>query len=160
MDLRTEGIPPYPTCIVYDSFVHGIDTAVWLYDRMPSMVFARSESVRSEYDDSISAIMGFGKGCTAILRESWLASSRRARLDVTCVNGAIRAELVSQKIDGEEKHGGRQELMLMAARNFLDAIDGKTKPVITPTHAARIARIAEAVLLSSKKGMPLYLDIR
>ncbi|MED5282858.1 MAG: hypothetical protein VX851_02305 [Thermoproteota archaeon] len=45
-------------------------------------------------------------------------------------------------------------------RNFLDAIEGRNELIVKPEHAVNVTRIAEAALLSSQKGIPIYLDIK
>ena len=45
-------------------------------------------------------------------------------------------------------------------RNFLDSIDGKKELIVKPEQAVNVTRVAEAALLSSQKGIPIYLDIK
>ena len=37
--------------IIYDTSVHDIDTAMWLFDDVPEVVFARSGKIRHEHED-------------------------------------------------------------------------------------------------------------
>ena len=39
-------------------------------------------------------------------------------------------------------------------------IEGKNDLIVKPEQAVNVTKIAEAALLSSKKGTPIYLDIR
>jgi UDP-N-acetylglucosamine 3-dehydrogenase len=46
-------------------------------------------------------------------------------------------------------------------QSLLDAIDGKiSKPVISAIDATNVTRVAEAALLSSNTGSPIYLDLK
>ena len=45
-------------------------------------------------------------------------------------------------------------------KNFLDSIEGKNDLLVKPEQAVNVTKIAEAALLSSKKGTPIYLDLR
>jgi len=45
-------------------------------------------------------------------------------------------------------------------RNFIDAIQGKNDLIVKPEQAVNVTKIAEAALLSSQKGTPIYLDLR
>ena len=50
--------------------------------------------------------------------------------------------------------------MSLEIRNFLDAIDGKNELVVKPEQAVNVTKIAEAALLSSQRGTPIYLDLK
>ena len=54
----------------------------------------------------------------------------------------------------------KEEPLLLEIRNFLDAIESKNELIVKPEHAVNVTRIAEAALLSSQKGIPIYLDIK
>ena len=45
-------------------------------------------------------------------------------------------------------------------QNFLDAIANKTQQVVKAQQAVNVTKIAEAALLSSQKGTPIYLDLK
>jgi UDP-N-acetylglucosamine 3-dehydrogenase len=46
-------------------------------------------------------------------------------------------------------------------QSLLDTIDGKIrKPVISAIDATNVTRVAEAALLSSNTGSPIYLDLK
>jgi len=43
---------------------------------------------------------------------------------------------------------------------FLAAIEGKEKIVVTAADATNVTRVAEAAILSSNTGSPVYLDLK
>jgi UDP-N-acetylglucosamine 3-dehydrogenase len=45
-------------------------------------------------------------------------------------------------------------------RNFTEAIAGKAKLVVTANDATNVTRVAEAAILSSNTGSPVYLDLK
>ena len=45
-------------------------------------------------------------------------------------------------------------------KSFLNAIEGKGKHVVTAQQAVNVTKIAEAALLSSQKGIPIYLELK
>jgi UDP-N-acetylglucosamine 3-dehydrogenase len=49
---------------------------------------------------------------------------------------------------------------LVEIKNFLGAIEGKNELYVKPRHAVNVTKIAEAALLSSQKGAPIYLDLK
>ena len=54
----------------------------------------------------------------------------------------------------------KKEPLLLEIQNFLDAIDGRSELLVKPEHAINVTKVAEAALLSSQKGTPIYLDLR
>ena len=66
------------------------------------------------------------------------------------------------KLIREQKHPSNQkeEPLSLEIRNFLDAIESRNELRVKPEHAVNVTRIAEAALLSSQKGIPIYLDIK
>ena len=54
----------------------------------------------------------------------------------------------------------KEEPLSLEIRNFLDAIEDKNELRVKPEHAVNVTRIAEAALLSSQKGIPIYLNIK
>ena len=45
-------------------------------------------------------------------------------------------------------------------QNFLDSIEDKSKQIVKADEAVNVTKIAEAALLSSQKGTPIYLDLK
>ncbi len=61
-----------------------------------------------------------------------------------------------QKFQEHEK----QEPLLLEIQNFLGAVEGKNELTVKPQQAVNVTKIAEAALLSSQKGTPIYLDLK
>ena len=45
--------------IIYDTSVHDIDTAMWLFDETPQVVFAKSGQINHEHEDFATIMLGF-----------------------------------------------------------------------------------------------------
>jgi len=45
--------------IIYDTSVHDIDTAMWLFDDTPDVIFARSGKINHEHEDFATIMLGF-----------------------------------------------------------------------------------------------------
>jgi UDP-N-acetylglucosamine 3-dehydrogenase len=54
----------------------------------------------------------------------------------------------------------KQEPLILEIQNFLDSITDKTKQIVKSQEAVNVTKIAEAALLSSQKGTPIYLDLK
>ncbi|MDP6858170.1 MAG: gfo/Idh/MocA family oxidoreductase, partial [Candidatus Nitrosopelagicus sp.] len=78
----------------------------------------------------------------------------------------IFSDFITQEIRVETENGShsprepKAEPLSLEIRNFLDSIDGKKELIVKPEQAVNVTRIAEAALLSSQKGVPIYLDIK
>lgn len=152
--------------IIYDTSVHDIDTANWLFDSMPNVVFARSGSIRHELEDFATIMLGYGDDRTAIISSNWITPKRVRRLEAVFADAVVRSDLITQEI-AVEHAGGRdvlndhkKEPLLLEIQSFLDAMQGGRRNVAGAQDAVSVAKIARAALLSSKKGVPIYLDLR
>ncbi len=154
--------------IIYDTSVHDIDTANWLFDDMPHMVFARAGKASDDgaYEDFASIMMGYSGDRIAIITSNWITPKRIRRFNAVCTDAIISSDFITQKItidsaDGTQTvHNDKQEPLLLELRSFLAAIDGDNEPVVKAEQAVNVTRIAEAALLSSQKGVPIYMDLR
>lgn len=132
--------------------VRSLDAAAYIFGRLPSVIFARSESIRREYDDFFSVVAGFGEGHTAVLTCSWFESHPKFTLDAICRDSRLCADFLEPDIPVAE------EAILYAAQDFFDAIRSGGSPAVSPEYTTGIANAAESVLLSSRKGIPIYLE--
>jgi len=67
---------------------------------------------------------------------------------------------VERKEEPEIVHNEKQEPLLLEIQSFLGAIEGKNSIVVKAQQAVNVTKIAEAALLSSQKGIPIYLDLK
>ncbi len=54
----------------------------------------------------------------------------------------------------------KAEPLSLEIKNFMDAIEGKNDLLVKPEQAVNVTKIAEAALLSSQRGTPIYLDLK
>jgi UDP-N-acetylglucosamine 3-dehydrogenase len=152
--------------IIYDTSVHDIDTAMWLFDETPEVVFAKAGKIKHEHEDFASIMLGFKDNKVAIISSNWITPTKVRRFDAVCTEGIISSDFLTQEIIVETKDSTekpkheKQEPLLLEIQNFLGAIDGKNELIVKPEHAVNVTKIAEAALLSSQKGTPIYLDLK
>lgn len=152
--------------IIYDTSVHDIDTANWLFDEMPYVVFARSGTINHEYEDFASIMLGYKDNKTAIISSNWITPKRIRTFSAVCTDAVIVSDFISQEIKIEQKseteipRNEREEPLLLEIQNFIGAIEGKNDLLVKPQEAVNVTKIAEAALLSSQKGVPIYLDLK
>jgi len=152
--------------IIYDTSVHDIDTAMWLFDDTPEVVFARAGQIKHEHEDFASIMLGFKDNKVAIISSNWITPTRVRNFNAVCTEAIISSDFISQEVkieksdDTEIPRHEKQEPLLREIESFLGAIDGKNELIVKPEHAVNVTKIAEAALLSSQKGTPIYLELK
>jgi UDP-N-acetylglucosamine 3-dehydrogenase len=154
--------------IIYDTSVHDIDTAMFLFNSRPHVVFARAGKKFHMYEDFATIMLGFNDQGVAIIASNWITPQRVRRFSAVCTDGIIMGDFISQeiKIDHGEatiipRRQQFQEPLTLELKNFLDAIEGKIiGPVVSAADATNVTKVAEAALLSNNTGSPVYLDLK
>jgi len=152
--------------IIYDTSVHDIDTANWLFNEMPQVVFARSGKIRHEREDFANIMLGYKNDKVAIISSNWITPKKVRKFSAVCTEAIISSDFISQEIIIEKDKGiekienEKQEPLLKEIENFIDAISNKTEQIVKSQEAVNVTKIAEAALLSSQKGTPIYLDLK
>jgi UDP-N-acetylglucosamine 3-dehydrogenase len=150
--------------IIYDTSVHDIDTALFIFDSKPTVVFARSGKRFHSSEDFATIMLGFQDQKVAIIASNWITPKKVRRFSAVCSEGIITGDFITQeiKIDDETKtvipRRQFQEPLTLELENFLQAVSGKkTKFLVSPEDATAVTKIAEAALISSNTGAPVYL---
>ena len=152
--------------IIYDTSVHDIDTANWLFDEMPQVVFARAGKIKHEHEDFTSIMLGYKNDKVAIISSNWITPKKLRKFNAVCTDAIISSDFITQEIvvekdeDSETIQNEKQEPLLLEIQSFLGAIEGKNDQVVKSQEAVNVTKIAEAALLSSQKGIPIYLDLK
>ena len=152
--------------IIYDTSVHDIDTANWLFDDVPHVVFARAGKIKHEQEDFASIMLGYKDDKVAIISSNWITPKKVRRFNAVCTDAIISSDFITQEIIVEKNdktetvQNEKQEPLLLEIQSFLGTIDGKNEQVVKSQEAVNVTKIAEAALLSSQKGIPIYLDLK
>lgn len=148
--------------IIYDTAVHDIDTANWLFAEMPRVVFARCGKASHDHEDFASIMLGYGGDRTAIISCNWLSPSRVRMFRAAFTGATITGDFVTQevRIDGDAQKRDWREPLARELESFLAAAESGGPPLVTSHQAVCVTKIAEAALLSGRQGVPIYLDLR
>jgi len=152
--------------VIYDTSVHDIDTAMWLFDETPEIVFAIAGKINHQHEDFATITLGFKDNKTATISSNWITPIRVRNFYAVCTEARIFSDFITQEIRIETDNGTdnpkneKAEPLSLEIKNFLDSIDGKNDLLVKPEQAVNVTKIAEAALLSSQKGTPIYLDLR
>jgi len=165
---RENRIPPHikDVGIIYDTSVHDIDTANWLFNDMPQVVFARAGTIKHEYEDFASIMLGYKNNKVAIISSNWITPKKVRKFTAVCTEAIISSDFITQEIiiekneESENIQNEKQEPLIREIQNFLDCINDKNEYRVKAQQAVNVTKIAEAALLSSQKGTPIYLDLK
>ena len=152
--------------IIHDTSVHDIDTANWLFNDMPQVVFARAGKIKHEHEDFASIMLGYKNNKVAIISSNWITPKKVRKFSAVCTEAIISSDFLTQEIIIEKEDESqtikneKQEPLMLEIQNFLEAITDKTKQIVKSQEAVNVTKIAEAALLSSQKGTPIYLDLK
>jgi UDP-N-acetylglucosamine 3-dehydrogenase len=152
--------------VIYDTSVHDIDTAMWLFDDTPDVVYAIAGKINHEHEDFATIMLCFKDNKTATISSNWITPIRVRNFNAVCTEARIFSDFITQEIRIETDNGTenpkneKAEPLSLEIKNFLDAIDGKDDLLVKPEQAVNVTKIAEAALLSSQRGTPIYLDLR
>jgi len=152
--------------IIYDTSVHDIDTAMWLFDDTPDVVFARAGRIKHEHEDFATIMLGFKDNKVAIISSNWITPTRIRKFNAVCTDAIISSNFISQEVKIETSNDikvpqkEKQEPLLLEIKNFLEAIEGTSELIVKPEQAINVTKVAEAALLSSEKGTPIYLELK
>ena len=152
--------------IVADTSVHDIDTARWIFDEEPSVVFARVGNVLSETREDFAAItLGFKEKKTAYIVSNWVTPKRLRQLSIACTQGVISLDFITQEIRFDDAKGTTiprrdvKEPLTAEMDAFLDSLRNHRAPLVKPSDGLNNTIIAEAALASSSSGMPIYVKL-
>ena len=152
--------------IIHDTSVHDIDTANWLFDDMPHVIFARAGKIKHEHEDFASIMLGYKNDKVAVISSNWITPKKVRTFSAVCTDAIISSDFITQKIivekndESETIQNENQEPLKIEIQSFLGVIEGKNEQVVKAQEAVNVTKIAEAALLSSQKGIPIYLDLK
>ena len=152
--------------IIYDTSVHDIDTANWLFNDMPNLVFARAGKIKHEFEDYATIMLGYNNNKTAIISSNWITPKKIRKFSAVCTNATISSDFITQEVIVNKEITSdvidiqRQEPLKLEILDFINAIENNNEQGPKPMDAVNVTKIAEAALLSSEKGIPIYLDLK
>jgi UDP-N-acetylglucosamine 3-dehydrogenase len=155
--------------IIYDTSVHDIDTAMFLFNSRPNVVFARAGAKFHSYEDFATLMLGFEDHKAAIIASNWITPKKVRTFNAVCTEGIISGDFITQEIHIDEaertitprRTGALLEPLTLELKSFIDALRGNAdESLISATDATNVTKVAESAILSSKTGSPIYLELK
>lgn len=150
--------------IIFDTTVHDIDTALYLFDDIPEVVFARSGRIRHTHEDFATIMLGFKDNHAALISANWITPTRVRKFNAVLTEAIISSDFITQKIKIDTADGAYiprnqiEEPLMLEIKNFIEAIKNSSKTLVSARDAVNVTKIAEAALQSSKQGKPIVIQ--
>jgi len=145
--------------VVKDTAIHDIDVMLYLFNKDPIAVYAKTGSMRhKKFEDYAQIMLTFEGGKTAFIESNWLTPYKTRILIATGSEAIMNLDYITQELrieDAKETVQPRYpttEPLKLELRHFANCVLGKEKPLITGQDGLRALRIAEAALKSSASG--------
>jgi UDP-N-acetylglucosamine 3-dehydrogenase len=154
--------------VIYDTSVHDIDTAMFLFGKGAKMVFARAGKKFHLFEDFATIMLGFEDQKVAIIASNWVTPKKVRTFSAVCTEGTVNGDFITQEIRINQadatiipRRQQFQEPLVLELQSFIEVLQGKRKhPVVTSEEATNVTKVAEAALLSSETGSPIYLELK
>jgi len=145
--------------VVKDTAIHDIDVMLYLFNKDPMAVYAKTGSMRSKkFEDYAQIMLTFEGGKTAFIESNWLTPYKTRILIATGSEAILNLDYITQELrieDAKETVQPRyptQEPLKLELRHFANCVLGNEKPLITGLDGLRALKIAESALKSSATG--------
>lgn len=153
------------TGIISDTSVHDIDTARWIFEEEPNVVFARTGKVFGNYEDFATIMLGFRDQKTAFIVSNWVTPKRIRQLSAVFTGAVATVDFVSKELridddKGSRKHGkGVGEPLALELASYTNTVENGSSHLVTAMDGLNTTRISEAAIRSSLKGVPVHLRL-
>ncbi|MCU0850990.1 MAG: Gfo/Idh/MocA family oxidoreductase [Candidatus Thermoplasmatota archaeon] len=167
--------------VVFDFGIHDIDVMRYIAGEVTS-VYARAGSFNKNitHEDHANLIVNFESGVSGTIEVNWLTPVKIRKLFLTCSESFVEADYIDQSITMssssfrnidemnlynvpiqyninnislEKKEPLRNEIM-----DFIQAVEHKTKPLVTGEDGLQALKIAEAATKSYKTGKEVKIE--
>ncbi len=161
---RQNIIPQENKEIIFESTINDIDIANVLFGELPVVVFARIG--HSEYGNEIfaSIMLGYKNNKTVVILSNGIQIKNVKKSQLFCTEAIVQLDLNTEKIEisNQESLGimEKRDTLKFQIKNFIDAMEGKSEIFLSPNDMLNLTKIVEGALLSSKQGVPIYLDLK
>ena len=145
--------------VVFDTMIHDIDLARCIFGFNPNSAFARIYGA----EEVAAAILEFKNGIASLI-SSWRSTEKRRALRATFEDGVVEVDFLNRKVvkvlpEGRIPiHVPDMEPVKEEDNLFLEAIKGRKKFPVGLEDGLWATKVAEAILLSGKVGVPIYIS--
>lgn len=150
--------------IIFDTAIHDIDLAISTFGMLPESVYAVGGSLKHELEDHLQSCLTFGQSKGSIIEANWLTHKKKREMDITCEEGVIRINFLTQDLTIEKgdydvsPRINHEEPLKLEIKNFVDRIKGKEGTIIPASDGIKSVIVAEAIKISINKKKVIYIE--
>ena len=158
LEFYREGLSFNENEMFFDLMKNEIDLANFIFGDWPIVVFARFGNFNSEKENFASIMIGYKNNKTALILSNGISLKNVSNLRAMYSEDVVHSDLLSYetKLKEDAIRLPENNSLEQQIQYFIDVMGKDTK-----THElSNTIKIAEAALLSSKQGVPIYLDLK
>jgi len=146
----------------FEEILSEISLANEIFGEMPIVVFARIEEKNNQKESYGTIMIGYRNNKTALILLNGVSPKKESTIRAICTNDVINSNLVNLEINVNKvsKTIPKSNPMLPQIQKFIDSCYEISKHDFRPLELKNLIEITEAALLSSKQGVPIYLDLK
>ena len=167
--------------VIMDLGVHDIDIARYLAGSEVKEIYAAGgTSGKCEFEDHATIIMRFENGTVGVVDTNWLTPMRVREMTLTCEKNLIRIDYMAQSIEISSSKLGelddmnlyklpmemetvsvglrKEEPLKRQLRNFIDAMETGSDPLVTGEDGIMAIKLAQAALQSTRDGRTITFN--
>ena len=97
---------------------------MWLFDEMPSVVFAKAGKIKHEHEDFASIMLGYKNDKVVIITSNWITPKKVRTFNAVCTDAIISSDFISQEItvenndESEKLDNEKQEPLLLEIKSL------------------------------------------
>ena len=168
--------------VIMDLAIHDIDVITYLAGARVRRVYATGgQSNGGNFEDHANIILEFENGLIGTCEVNWLTPMKVRKLALTCDKKYVEIDYMSQslrisshvytdmdparlydmpsQLSEQQVNPERKEPLRLELEDFIAAIEGKRKPLVTGWDGVRAVEIAQAALSSMKTGRAVEMPL-
>ena len=150
--------------MIFESTINDMDIANLIFGELPVVVFARQGYSEDENEIFVTIMLGYKNNKTAVILSNGAMPEKVKKLQLFCTEATLQLDLITEKIEISNQESldimEKRNTLKFQIKNFIDAIEGKSEILLCPNDMLNLTKIVEGALLSSKQGVPIYLDLK
>ena len=182
LQVRARRVGPFPhrirdVGVIHDLAPHDIDVMRYLLGDEVVMVYAEAQRhINTDNEDIFIGMLHFAGGALGVLDINWLTPTKERTLTVLCEKGMFRADYAAQSLEFYENYAAvaregaiasvtegpmtrypiaNREPLRAELEAFRDAVLGVAPVVVTAHDGMAALAVAEALVESADRAMPV-----
>lgn len=181
--IDVQRIGPFPIRIadvgvIIDLSVHDIDIIDYLLSMEPTRLYAETQrKLRTDHEDSVTALLRYGKEIHAILNINYLSPTKIRQLKIFGKKGMFKVNYLDQVLyfyenrgfgsddwnsvlEGDMKkiHLPKKEPLQSEIEAFITCIKENKEPPVSGEHGLKVLKIANMLLKSAQEQKIMEID--